>query len=159
MLRDLTLADAVAVVSAMRPEDAACVRAMAGAEPGDWFAVDRWKSTGPAWALLQDGQPWAIGGLNLPNDWTGVLWLVARPGMRPHTWRKAVRATRTVLGNALDPENPLRRHRVEAHVLQGWAGASEFARRLGLQLEGVRRQAGAQGESIEVWAAVAAAKG
>ena len=97
--------------------------------------------------------------MNLPNDWTGVLWMVARPGMVPQTWRKALRATRTVLGNALDPANPLRRHRVEAHVLQGWFGASEFARRLGLDLEGVRRHAGAQGESIEVWSVVADVKG
>ena len=29
------------------------VRAMTGEEPGEWFAVDRWKTTGPAWTALQ----------------------------------------------------------------------------------------------------------
>lgn len=97
----------------------------------------------------------AIGGLNFTNGWTGVLWMVARPGMSPPSWRKALRATRTVIGNALAPENSMRRHRVEAYVLHGWIGASAFAQRLGLRLEGVKHAAGAGGESIEVWATTA----
>ena len=148
MLRDLTLADAVQVVAGMRQQDAACVRAVCGQEPGEWFAVDRWKTTGPAWTLLQDGQPWAIGGLSLAQPWVGVLWLVARPGLSPSSWRKALRATRIVIGNA--PAAGV--HRVEAHVLHGWRGASDFAARLGLGLEGIRLRAGKGGESIEVWA-------
>ena len=158
MLRDLTLADALQVVAGMRPEDAACVRAVCGCEPGEWFAVERWQSSGPAWVLDQHGQAVAIGGLNFTNDWTGVLWMVARPGMSPASWRKALRATRTVIGNALALDNSLRRHRVEAHVLHGWSGASNFAGRLGLQLEGIKRAAGAGGESIEVWAVTARPK-
>ena len=158
MLRDLTLADALQVVVDMRAEDAACVRAACGCEPGEWFAVDRWQSSGPAWALEQGGHVVAIGGLNLPNDWTGVLWMVARPGMSAASWRKALRVARTVIANALALENSLRRHRVEAHVLHGWTGASSFARRLGLQLEGIKRAAGSGGESIEVWAATARPK-
>lgn len=151
-LRDLTLADALAVVADMRPMDAACVRAALGQEPGEWFAVDRWRAHGAAWTMLQDGQPWAIGGLSLPQPWLGVLWLVARPGLRPATWRKAIRATRTVIASA--PRAGV--HRVEAHVLQGWREASGFAEALGLKLEGVRQAAGARGESIEVWARVGA---
>lgn len=159
MLRELTLADALAVCSDMRPEDAQCVRAFAGREPGDWFAADRWQAYGPAWTLLQDGQPWAIGGLTLRTPWTGLLWMVARPGLSQQSWRKALRATRTVVGNAMRLDNPQHRHRIEAQVLQGWRGASEFASRLGLTLEGVMRQAGAQGESFEVWAATGPVKG
>ena len=151
-MRELSLADALIVCSDMRPEDAACVRAATGREPGEWFAAERWQAYGPAWALSQDGEPWAIGGLHLRNGWTGVLWMVARPGMRPQSWRKALRQTRTVIGSAMDAGNPERRRRVEAHVLSGWTEAAEFARRLGLTLEGVMRQAGARGESIEVWA-------
>lgn len=158
MLRDLTLADALQVVGDMRAEDAACVRAVCGCEPGEWFAAERWQSSGPAWALVQGGQAVAIGGLNLPNAWTGVLWMVARPCMSAASWRKALRATRTVLSNALAMDNTMRRHRVEAHVLHGWSGASRFAECLGLRLEGVRQAAGAQGESIEVWAATARPK-
>ena len=159
MLRELSLADALIVCSDMRPEDAACVRAATGRDPGEWFAVERWQSHGPAWSLLQDGEPWAIGGLFLRNGWTGVLWLICRPGMRAQSWRKALRQTRTVIARALDVSNPEQRHRIEAHVLQGWAGASGFAGRLGLALEGVMQQAGAQGESIEVWAATGPTKG
>lgn len=147
-LRDLTLADALAVVADMRPMDAGCVRAACGREPGEWFAVDRWQTHGAGWTLLQDGQPWAIGGLALPQPWMGVLWLVARPGMSGASWRKAIRATRTVLASA--PRAGV--HRVEAHVLHGWAGASGFAEALGMELEGIRRCVGARGESIEVWA-------
>lgn len=158
-LRDLALADALAVVADMRPEDAQCVRAVAGREPGEWFAVDRWQTTGPAWCLEQGGQPWAIGGLSFPTDWTGVLWMVARPGLSVHSWGKALQATRTVIGNALALDNPLRRHRVEAHVLHGWAGAARFAAGLGMQCEGIRRQAGAGGESIELWAVCGPVKG
>lgn len=158
MLRELTLADALAVCADMRPMDAACVRAVCAREPGEWFAADRWQSTGPGWTLLQDGEPVAIGGVNLPNAWTGVVWMVARPSMRLETWRKGIRHTRTVMRNALQMDNEQRRHRLEAHVLHGWREASAFAQHLGLTLEGIRRQAGAQGESIEVWAATSRPK-
>lgn len=159
MLRDLTLADALAVCADMRDEDAQCVRAVCGRESGEWFAVDRWQTAGPAWTLVQDGQPWAIGGLSLPNGWTGVLWMVARPGLSAQSWRKALRATRTVIGRALADDNPMRRHRIEAHVLRGWSGASRFAQHLGLELEAVRRNAGARGESVEVWVVLGDPKG
>lgn len=155
MLRDLTLADALAVCADMRPEDAACVRAVSGLEPGEWFAVDRWRTGGPGWTLLQGGEPWAIGGLSTPTAWVGVLWMVARPGMTAASWGKALRAARIVAKGA----ELIGLHRVEAHVLHGWAGASGFAQRIGLQFEGIRRCAGAGGESIEMWAATGQTKG
>lgn len=155
MIRDLTLADAVIVCSDMRPEDAACVVAITGQRPGEWFAVDRWQAPGPAWTLMQDGQPWAIGGLSMPNDWTGVFWFIARPGMRQASWREVVRRTRHVMQRAVDPTNPARRQRLEAHVLHGWTGASRLVDALGFQMEGIRRRAGSGGESIEVWGCVA----
>jgi hypothetical protein len=151
MIRQLTLADAVIVCSDLRPEDAACVRAVSGREPGEWFAAERWGSYGPAWALLRAGRTLAIGGMTLVNGWTGLLWFVARPGLERGDWRQIVRATRTVLRNATDPANPERRHRIEAHVLHGWAGASRLADHIGLRLEGIRWGAGAGGEAIEVW--------
>ncbi len=79
----MTLADALAVTADMRPEDAACIRAVTGDEPGEWFAVNRWRTDGPAFVLEQGGQPWAVGGLALTQRWLGVLWMVARPGLTP----------------------------------------------------------------------------
>lgn len=155
MIRDLTLADAVIVCAHMRPEDAACVRAITGQNPGEWFAVDRWQTPGPAWTLLQDHTPWAIGGLSMPNDWTGVFWFIARPGLRPASWREVIRRTRHVMQRAMADDNPAKRQRLEAHVLHGWAGASRLVDTLGFQLEGIRRRAGSGGESIEVWGCVA----
>lgn len=148
-LRDLTLADALAVVGDMRPMDAECVRAACGQEPGEWFAVDRWRTHGTGWTIVEGDRATAIGGLALPQPWLGVLWLVGTPGMSAASWRKALRVSRTLLATA--PRAGV--HRVEAHVLHGWAGASMFAQRLGLQLEGIRHNAGSRGESIEVWAA------
>ena len=72
--------------------------------------------------------------------------LKARPGMRGHTWRKLIRKARTVLGNATDPAHPEYRHRIEAHVLDGWGEASRFAQGLGFVHEHTRTAAGAQGE-------------
>lgn len=159
MMRDLTLADALAVCSDMRPEDAACVRAVIGQEPGDWYAIDRFNTAGPAWALLQDGQPWAIGGMTT-RGWSGLLWLVARPGLTMQSWRKVLRATRTILSVACNPSSQQYLHRVEAHVLGGWTGAAAFAERIGLlQFEGTMRCAGSRGEDVHVWAWTGPVKG
>ena len=152
MIRDMTLADALIVCAGMRQEDAACMRAVRNEEPGDWCAVDRWQSHGPAWALYQDGEPWAIGGLTLLTGWSAVMWFIAREGMREQSWRHVLRQTRTVIERASAHDNPERRHRIEAHVLHGWAGATKLVRHLGFRFEGIRHQAGANGESFEVWA-------
>lgn len=159
MMRDLTMADALIVCSDMRPEDAACVRAIMGEEPGDWYAVDRFQTPGPAWALVQDGQPWAIGGLTT-RRWCGLLWMVARPGLSGQSWRKVLRLARNILAVATDPASPQYLHRVEAHVLGGWVGAERFADRIGgLMFEGTRRAAGSRGEDVHVWAWTGPAKG
>lgn len=152
MIRDLTLADALTVCSDMRQEDASCVRAVMGEEPGEWYAVDRFQTRGPAWALLQDGQPWAIGGMTT-RGWSGLLWMVARPGLTGQSWRKVLRLARTMLSVASDPVSPQYLHRIEAHVLGGWGGAERFAGRLGrLRFEGTRRAAGSRGEDVHIWA-------
>lgn len=143
----------------MRPEDAACIRAITGMEPGEWFAVERFQSHGVALQVLQDGIPWAMTGLSLPNAWTGVLWMVARPGMRRETWRKLMRQARTVFSNVEDPGHPEYRHRVEAHVLEGWAEAGRFAAGLGFVHEHTRKAAGSKGESIQVWVRLGPVKG
>jgi hypothetical protein len=154
VLRTLTLADALAVVGRMRERDRQCVRAALGDVPDEVFAANRWQTEGPAWSLYVGGRPVAIGGVQLPNDWTGVFWMVAVEGMTGESWRKLVRHTRTVLGNVTDRTQPCFRHRVEAHVLSGWLEAAEFAKRLGFEHEGTRRAAGSAGEDIEIWTKV-----
>lgn len=158
MIVDLTLAGALVVVGDMRPADRACIRAMTGQDPGEWFAVERYRTDGPAWMLLQHGEPWVIGGLNRPNAWTGILWLVARPGLALPSWRKLLRATRTVIARAGDPASPHYMHRIEAHVMADWPEARAFAQRLGLHLEHVRRGVGSAGEDVEVWVKVGPAR-
>lgn len=149
----MTLADALQVVQRMRPEDRHCVRAMLGDIEDEAFAVNRWQTNGPAWAVCDEsGAPVVIGGLTLHTDWLAVAWLLAVPGLSPQTWRKVVRLGRTVLGNAADPAHPQYRHRIEAHVLACWPEAARFAPRFGFQLEGARRGAGAGGEDIQMWA-------
>lgn len=152
----LTLYDALSVANRMREIDRAGVLALLGPCSPEQFAISRFQSHGAAWALREDGEPQAIGGLELVNPWTGILWMAAVEGMPSHSWRKLIRQTRTVMRNVLNPSNQEHRPRIEAHVLEGWEFASEFAQRMGLHYEGTRWRAGSQGENIQMWAAVAA---
>jgi hypothetical protein len=149
MFKTLTLADALSVVSRMRERDRQCVRAAMGQASDEAVAVGRWQTDGPAWSLWDERGPQAIGGLSFQNGWSAVFWLFATDDMRGNSWRKLIRHTRTVIANVTAPAHG--RHRIEAHVLSEWSEAREFARRLGFELEGVRRAAGAGGEDIEIW--------
>lgn len=155
----LTLWGALIVAGDMREQDSACLRAITGMAPGEWFAIERFQSHGVALEVLQDGQPWAMTGLSLPNAWTGVLWMVARPGLRRETWRKLIRKARTVFSNVEDPKHPEYRHRVEAHVLEGWGEAARFAEGLGFVHEHTRKAGGSGGENIQVWTRLGPVKG
>lgn len=159
MIRDLTLDDTLTVVRAMRDNDRRCVRALLGDVDDDVFAVGRWQTAGPAWALHQDGQAVAVFGLQLPNDWTAVAWLICTPAMSATSWRTLMRHCRTVAGNVMDPGNAAFRHRVEAYVLADWREAAGFAQRLGFEFEGTRRAAGKGGENVQMWAMVWPGKG
>lgn len=154
MIRDLTLDDALAVVRGMRAHDRACVRAMLGEIDDEVFAVNRWQSDGPAWSLLQDGAPVAIFGLQLPNAWTAVAWLLARQAISATSWRNLMRHSRTVARNLMEPGNAAHRRRVEAYVMADWTEASAFAKRLGFEFEGTKRAAGSGGEDVQMWAMV-----
>lgn len=160
VLRDLTIDDALHVVRAMRPQDRAGIVAMLGEIDDEVFAVNRWSTEGPAWTLARaDGEPLAIFGLQLPNAWTAVAWLVATSAMGPASWRKLVRHSRTVAANLMNPAHAAHRHRVEAHVMADWTEAQQFAQRLGFEMEGTRRAAGRQGEDVQIWAMVWPGKG
>lgn len=156
-LRELTLADAASVAGRMRNLDRQCVRALLGDITDDEFAADRFRAfaAGAGWSLVDDaGTPWAISGLSFSNTWTCVLWLVVVDGLPLQSWRKLVGAAKTLVAKAIEPSSPLGTHRIEAHVLSTWTEAQHLVRRVGMQLEGVRRCAGRGGEDIQVWAAV-----
>ena len=159
----LTLPAALEVCRNMRPMDAACIKALRGPFDPDAFAVDRWQTNGAAWQLVDDLGPLAIGGLHFTTAWSASMWFLARQRVdrlapTDETWRKLVRATRTVISNALDPDNEHARRRVEAHVLANWPAARRLVRHLGFELEGTLRQAGSGGEDFEIWAQVAEGK-
>lgn len=152
-LEELTLADTLSVVRRMRPRDRECVRELLGEVTDEDFAIDRFRSYGPAWTLKDEhGTAWAVGGLSLVSGWTGILWLVVAEGMQLQSWRKLVRHTRTIILNALDPANELGRHRVEAHILSSWPEAQAFIQQVGMVCEGTRYAAGSSGADIQVWA-------
>lgn len=153
-MRELTLADALHVVQRMRPRDRQGFRAALGDLSDDELAVGRFQAYGPAWAYDVDGQPAAIGGLHCVNGWTAVMWLVVVDGVALESWRKLLRATRTVISNALDPANEHGRRRIEAYVMADWPEAQALVKRLGFVHEGTRRSAGSAGEDVQMWAIV-----
>lgn len=149
MIQQLTLADAVLVASGMRPEDRGCIEAIVGACDAEVFAVNRWQTDGAAWALYQDGRPVAMFGLLTLNAWTLNAWLVATPAMTHQSWKKLLRFSRTVRGNALKTTR-----RIECTVLSTWTRAARFAESLGFELEGVKRGGAKGGEDILLYAIV-----
>lgn len=147
MLRTLSLDDCLHVVRRMRPEDRACkVAALGWSVTDEAFAVNRFQTEGPAWTLLEGGEPVAIFGLQTAS-WQAVAWLVATPAVTRQSWRKLVRHARTVRSNL----GSAALHRVEAHVLAGWSEAGRFAEHLGFTYEGTRRAAGSGREDVQIW--------
>lgn len=155
----MSLADALSVISRMRGSDWRCLHALRGFMEPEAFAVDRWGTAGPAWAVFDGDVPVCIGGLSLHSDWMAVAWFIATDDMRPETWRKVVRHSRTVFQRAADPSFEHYRHRIEAHVMADWPQAQRFAHRLGFAYEGTRRGAGRCGEDFQTWAIVGPPKG
>lgn len=141
--RDMTLADAAYVTANMRQADVDCLRAVADGVTHEQFAINLHQQTGAAWTLVDGDEPVAIGGVKLPVPWAGVVWFVCTDRMRPVTWKKLIRHGRIVLFNA---SKQLRR--VECHVLGTWAEAGLFAQRMGFEVEGVRRNAGRDGQDL-----------
>lgn len=155
MIRTLTLEDALYVARRMRAEDRRCITQLVGDLTDEAFAISRFQTDGPAWAVMQDGEPVLIGGLQFATPWIAIAWLAATPATSLQTWGKVLRFGRTVLRNATDPGNPYFKRRVEAHVMSDWAGAVRLARRVGFSTEGTRRAAGRDGEDVHMMALVA----
>lgn len=153
---DLTLEDTLAVVKGMRQWDRRCMVAQLGRISDEEFAINRFSCFGPAWAIRQDGKPVAVGGVSLPNAWAGTFWFIATDEMK--TWGKLMRQTLIVLRNVTDPTHPEYRHRVEAHTIEGWAGAESLVRHLGFEHECLRKRVGSGGEGFNVWSMTGPAK-
>ncbi len=145
--RQLTLPDALVVTSGMRVEDRECLVAVVGACDSDLLAINRWQTPGAAWALYEEGRPIAILGLSEVNAWTLNAWLLATPRMSHQSWKKLLRFSRTVRGNALKTTR-----RIECMVLSTWPRAIRFAESLGFELEGVKRSAGKDGQDVLLYA-------
>lgn len=154
MTRELTLQDAIHVVRNMRANDRRCVEALLGEITDEEFAINRFQAYGPAWTILQAGEPVAIGGVTFVHDWVGVLWMLTTDRIDGQSWRKLIRLGRNIITKAMDPANQYQKRRIEAHVLKGWDAAERFACHMGLQYEGTRRRAGYRGEDFETWAIV-----
>lgn len=147
MFRQLTLADALVVASGMRQDDRACLEAVTGDCDAEAFAVNRWQTDGAAWAMYEGGRPVIMFGLSRVNPWTLNAWLIGTPGLSHQSWKKLLRFCRTVRGNALQTTR-----RIECMVLSTWPVAARFAESLGLELEGVKRGAGREGQDILLYA-------
>lgn len=140
MIREMTLADAVHVVHRMRESDQ---RALAAVCPGmtpDQFAMDRFGTDHRYTITAPDGEPVVIGGARMLTTGTAMLWMVATPRIG-EIGKTVVRMCRRFVG-ALDVR------RMEGSFLKDETVCERFAARFGLEFEGVRRGAGAQGEDI-----------
>jgi hypothetical protein len=142
-LRTLTLADALAVTSSMRKVDRDCLHAVGFITDPEQLALYHWQSEGAAWTVLDELGPVAIGGIRLATPWNGVVWFLCAQRITPASWKKLIRHSRKVMVNA---SKQLRR--VECYVLSTWPEALEFARREGFEVEGVRRNAGRDGQDV-----------
>jgi len=145
--RQLTLADALMVSAGMRAEDRECLEVVLGACDVEGFAVNRWQSDGAAWSMEQGDRPVAIFGLSRVNPWTLNAWLIGTPALSVQSWKKLLRFSRTVRGNALQTTR-----RIECMVLSTWPRAARFAESLGFELEGVKRGAGRDGQDVLLYA-------
>lgn len=141
--RTLTLADALFVAERMRDRDWECLRACTLVDSAEVFATNRWQTDGPAWTYVEDGLPAAICGIHFALPWNGVCWYVATDRPSTTALKKLLREAHTVLSNAAKAVP-----RLEAHVLGTWPEAARFARRLGFELESVRKRAGRDGQDV-----------
>lgn len=146
-LRTLNLADAVYVAKHMRPMDWECLKAVTTIEDPEVFGLNRWQTDGAAWSLHDDsGVPVAMGGISQSVPWCGTAWMVCTEEMTPASWKKLIRHSRKVFRNAVKVIP-----RIEAHVLDGWGEAKEYADRLGFKYEGTRIRAGRDGQDIHTF--------
>lgn len=107
------------------------------------FAINRWKSEGAAWQMIQDGVPVAMGGIEMVAPWLGVAWMSVTDQMSDQSWKKLIRFSRRVFENA-SKTIP----RIEAHCYEGWGMAQKYLKALGFQYEFTRARAAKDGRGV-----------
>lgn len=143
----MTLSDALHVIARMRECDRRALVAVCPGMSDEAFAVDRFSTDYRFTATAADGEPVAIGGARLSAAGVATLWFVATPKLgevRTATARFARRLVSGLRGYGVA-------RRVEGHVLADEVVCAKFAAWLGLEFEGCRRKAGANGEDIMIY--------
>ena len=148
--RDLTLDACLYVCRRMREVDRREIFCLRFEEDVDAFALSRWQSSGPKWAVWRDGIPLVIGGINVETPTTGTIWLVATEDSR----RAILEATKHIVRFVLPTAAEAGLHRIQALVSTENDAAQRFVEFLGLAREGTLRALGRNGESFYQYAKV-----
>ncbi|MCG3134253.1 MAG: hypothetical protein HMLKMBBP_01546 [Planctomycetes bacterium] len=148
--RDLTLDACLYVCRRMREVDRREIFCLRFEEDVDAFALSRWQSSGPKWAVWRDGIPLVIGGINVETPTTGTIWLVATEDSR----RAILEATKHIVRFVLPTAAQAGLHRIQALVSTENDAAQRFVEFLGLAREGTLRALGKHGESFYQYAKV-----
>lgn len=109
--------------------------------------VMAWREDGAALVLLDDGMPQCMGGIRQLHPGVAIVWFVGVRGWVPKHVREVTRLGRDMVRAAL--ENGY--HRLEGHALSANRFSGRWYRRLGFELDGVRRAFGRHGEDIEIY--------
>lgn len=139
----LDLKAALHICENMRESDAESIRIMTGGFGVNSFAINRWQTEGAAFAFYQDGIPVCMGGLALSTPWSAVAWMVSTEGISDDSWKKIIRFSRKVLGNAA-----LKYRRIDAACLGTWPAANRYAKKMGFSRPVERLNAGRDGQTI-----------
>lgn len=148
--RELTLDACLYVCRRMRESDRRAIFCLRFEEDVDGFALSRWQSSGPKWAVWDEGGPLIIGGINIETPTAGTIWLVATEEYRRGMLTAIKHITRFVLPTA----EKAGLHRIQALVDAQDVTARRFVEYLGLACEGERRALGKGGESFYEYARV-----
>jgi len=150
MIREMTLADALHVIGRMRESDRRALAAVCPGMTDEAFAMDRY-STDYRWTVCAaDGEPVVIGGARLTQSRTAMLWMVATPRLNAvikTVMRFAGRFCRELFVHDVA-------RRLEGSFIEGEAACERWAARFGMEFEGCRRKAGANGENIVIFGKV-----
>lgn len=148
-VRQMTLDDALYVIRNMRASDRAALRALQPTMTDEQFAIDRLQTTYHC-VLSAGPTPVAIGGVNVQPSGTAVAWLIATDEINK-VGKSLVRFCNQFARELFEHGGV---HRIEGYVLAGVPDCERFARFFGLQFEGTRRKAGANGEDISIYGRV-----
>lgn len=153
MFEKLSLEAALHICNHMRRSDRECLESMIGDIAVNSFAINRWQTTGAAWAFYQDGVPVLMGGIAESVPWMGMAWMVSADGVSADSWKKVIRFSRTVFTNAA-----LHYSRIDAQVISTWPQAKKYAAKVGFKQMNIREKAGREGQDVLEFGIIGASK-